>query len=450
MRGLRSVVVLAAVLAGLFAYIYFVTWKKPADEGLPKQDKVYASLEADKIEEVHVKAPAGETTIKKSGGSWQIVSPLTAPADESKASGITTGLSSLTTTRVVEENPTDLKEYGLAEPRIDIAFKQPGDQDYRHFFIGDKSPTGELFAKRGDEKRVVLIGSYQEPSFSLSTFDLRDKTVVKFDRDKVDAVEVSSDTNLMRFTKEGSDWKITTPRSMRADSSSVDGLLSRLQSLQLKSVEAENPSDADLKKYGLDKPQASLHLNAGSSRASLIVGKATDADGSAVYARDLSRQAVMTIENQLVDDLKKGVDQYREMNLFEFRPYNATRLEIVRDGQTVVFEKVKGPDEKTPDKWRRASPNAGDADKDKMESLLQKLSDTRAASFVESSTKTGLASPAMTVTAKFDEGKKEERVAFAKVDNEAFASLPPGEADAAKINAAALTEILKTVDELSK
>src|SRR5579862_8962333 len=156
MRGLWSTLTLGVVLAGLFAYIYFVTWKKPADEG-PKQDKVYASLEADKIEEIRVVAPMGATTLKKTGSSWQIVEPISSPADESKATGVTTSLSALPLTRVVDENPTDLKEYGLAEPRIDVGFKLPGDKDYRHFLIGDKSPTGtDLFAKRGDEKRVVL------------------------------------------------------------------------------------------------------------------------------------------------------------------------------------------------------------------------------------------------------------------------------------------------------
>src|SRR5262249_35987016 len=145
-----------------------------------------------------------------------------------------------------------------------------------------------------------------------------------------------------------------------------------------------------------------------------------------------------------------GVDQFRQMNVFDFKPYNATRLEIARAGSSVVFEKVKGPDDKTPDKWRRVSPNPGDVDKDKIDTLVQKLSDMRAASFVDSTAKTGLAAPVMTVTAKFDEGKKEEHVAFGKVDNDGFASVPPGEPGAAKFDAPALNDVLKALDEVSK
>ena len=73
-------------------------------------------------------------------------------------------------------------------------------------------------------------------------------------------------------------------------------------------------------------------------------------------------------------------------------------------------------------------------DKDKIESLLSRVSNMRATSFVDASAKTGLNMPAMTVVAKFDEGKKEERVTFGKVDNDVYAARP-GEPGAAKVDA---------------
>ena len=45
----------------------------------------------------------------------------------------------------------------------------------------------------------------------------------------------------------------------------------------------------------------------------------------------------------------------------------------------------------------------------------------RATSFVDAKTKTGLDSPVMTVVAKFDEGKKEERVTFGKNGSDVYA-----------------------------
>jgi len=450
MRGLKSTLALVVVLAGLGAYIYFVTWKQPAaaDTG-KKQEKVFASLESDKIEEIKVSSAGGEsTTLKKNSGAWQMTQPMAVKADDTEVTGIASALSSVEVTRVIDENPTNLNDYGLSNPRIQLDFKATGDKDYRKLLIGEKSPTGsDLFAKRNDEKKVFLIPAFQESSLNKSTFDLREKTLLKFDRDKVDAIDVAAAGKTTAFAKQGTDWKITKPLDVRADLSAVEGLVGRLQSAQMKSIVTETPTPEDLKKYGLDKPEATVNVKAGSATATLVLGGKTPEN--TVYARDLSKPTVVTVESSLADELKKGSDEYRRKDLFEFRVYNATRVEITRNDQTTVFERVKGQGENAQDKWRRVSPNAADADKDKVEGMLSRLSNLRASSFADSTSKTGLDKPAMTVAVKFDDGKKEERVTFGKDGDTVYASRP-GEPGAAKTDTTDFTEVNKSLDELAK
>jgi len=157
----------------------------------------------------------------------------------------------------------------------------------------------------------------------------------------------------------------------------------------------------------------------------------------------------MTMEKSLVDELKKNADEFRKKDLFEFRSFNANRVEITRNGQTVAFEKSKGQGQNAPDVWKRVSPNAGDVDKEKIDSMLSRLSNMRATSFVASEAKTGLDKPAMTVSVKFDDGKKEDRVTFGKSGDDVYASRP-GEPGAAKADASDFTDINKTLDEISK
>jgi len=449
MRGLRSTIVLLAVLLGTGGYAYYIS-KKPAEDTASKQEKVFDNVQADKIDEIRVKSASGDTTtLRKESGVWQIVEPIKTRADESEVSGMTSALAQLNLVRVIDENPADLKDYGLAAPRIEVAFKTDADKTLAHtLLIGEKSPTGaDLFAERQGRKRVFLIPAYQETSFNRSTFELRDKTVLKFERDKVDGIEVNGGGKSLQFAKEGGDWKLKKPLDVRADFGSVEGLVGRLQTVQMKSIVTNEPSAADLKKYGLDKPAATVNLNMGSARATLLVGG--KADDTTVYARDTSKPLVMTIESSLADELKKGAEDYRRKDLFEFRPYNATRLEITRGGTTSAFEKVKGEGQNAVDKWRRVGPPAKDADKDKMDSLLSRLSNMRAASFIDSTANTGLDTPAMTVVVKFDDGKKEERVTFGKHENDAYAARP-GEPGAAKIDTTDFTEANKTLDELAK
>jgi hypothetical protein len=451
MRGLKSTIALIVVLAGLGAYIYFVTWKQDATaDSTSKQEKVFVGLEADKIEEIKVRSEKGDTTsVKKESGAWQVTSPVAAKADESEVSGITTSLGQIAIARVIDENPSDLKEYGLAAPRIEINFKASGDKDYRKLYIGEKSPTGaDLFAKRNDEKKVFLIPAFQESSFNKGTFDLRDKTLWKFERDKVDSVDIVTGGKSLAMTRATGDWKITKPVEARADFGAVEGLIGRLQTAQMKSIVGEQaPSPADLKKYGFDKPDATVNLTTGSARASLVVGG--KADDTTVYVRDESRPTVMTMEKSLVDELKKNADDFRKKDLFEFRTFNANRVDITRNGQTVAFEKTKGTGENAPDVWKRVSPSPADVDKEKFDNMISRLSNMRAASFVASEAKTGLDKPAMTVSVKYDDGKKEDRVTFGKNGDEVYASRP-GEPGAAKADASDFTEINKTLDELSK
>jgi hypothetical protein len=448
MRGVRSTIALLAVLIGLGAYIYFVTWKQPENAAAGKKNEKVFSVQSDKIDEVKVALMNGDTTtVKKDGGAWKMTEPVQAAADESELSGITNALANAEINRVVDEKPTNLNEYGLSAPHIEVDFKASGDKDYQKLFVGEKTPTGsDLFARRNDDSKVFLIPSYEESSLNKTAFDLRDKSILKVDRDKIDSIDLTSGDKTIAIAKSGGDWKLTRPIDVRADYGSVEGVIGRLQTARMKSIVTNEASPADLKKYGLDKPQATVNLNAGSSRATLLIGGKTD--DNAVYARDASKSMVVTVESSLLDDIKKSADDYRRKDLFEFRAYNATHVEITRNGQTVVFDRVKGANENTPDKWHRASPNAADVDRDKVDALLAKLANMRADKFVESTDKTGLDKPALTVSVKFDEGKKEEKVAFGQAGQDVYATVPgPG---AAKTDANDFNESLKSLDELSK
>jgi len=262
----------------------------------------------------------------------------------------------------------------------------------------------------------------------------------------VDHVDATADNKTVELAKSNGDWKLLKPMQAPADTAAVEGLIGKVQSAQMKSIVTDNVEPADLKKYGLDRPSASITLSLGSAKATLLLGGKAG-DGS-LYAKDASKPLVMTIDPTLVDDIKKGADDYRRKDLFAFRAYDATHIELTRAGQTVAFDKIKGAKPEDEDKWRRAGAKT-DTDKEKMSVFLAKLESLRAMSFVDPSAKTGLDSPVLTVSAKYDDGKKEERVTFGKSGNDVYASRP-GEPGAAKVNPSEFDEVMKTLDELAK
>lgn len=438
MGRLTSTIALVLVLAGLGAYIYFVDAERPA-AGLDDGEKIF-SIEADKLQEITVTADGETSTLRKTDGTWRLTAPVQADADQSEISSLTSSFSSLEMNRVVDENASDLAAYGLAEPRIALAFTAEGGAS-GELHIGDKTPTSsDVYAMKPGEPRVFLIPAFNETTFAKKTFDLRDKRVLHFERDKVDTIELSQDGPALQLARSGSDWTLKAPISARGDYSAIEGLLTRLSSASM--TRLVEGGAAELGKYGLDKPAARVTLGAGSTRATLAVGREEDGDA---YAHDVNRGIVFTVDPTLAADLKKTADDYRDKDLFEFRSFNAARLRVVRGNDTIEFQKVPGG-ENAGDKWQRvAGESASDVDSARMDDFLTKLTGLRAQSFVASSTTTGLDAPLMVVSVSYDEGKF-ERVRFARTA-EAFASRD-GEPGAAKLDAGAYDETVKALDDV--
>ena len=445
MGRLTSTILLVVVLAGLGGYIYFVDSKRPAP-GTEARDKVF-TVEADAIEEITLKSGGETTTLRKVDGTWKMTAPMQVDADQNEVSTLTSNIASLEVSRVIDENASNLGEYGLATPAIELSYKATGGGSGQVAF-GEKTATqSDLYAIKPGEKKVFVVSAFQESTFSKKSFDLRDKKILNFERDKVDSIDVSlggGATPAVQLSRSGSEWVVKQPVQARADYSAVEGLLTRIASGNMtKLVEANTSDPAVLAKYGLDKPAATVTLGAGSARATLAVGK--EEEGVA-YARDQSRTMVFAVDPALATDLKKAADDYRDKDLFEFRNFNADRVRIVRGADTYEFQKVPGTAGAS-DKWQRVTGgNATDADTTKVDDLLSKMSAIRAQTFSPSLDKTGLDKPAMTVAVSYDQGKF-ERVRFGTVNADSYAARE-GEAGSAKLEGRAYDEMVTALDTL--
>ena len=450
-RG-KSFLALVVVALGLGAYIYFVEMKRDpvAADDTAKKDKVFA-IETGKIEEVLVRAASGEsTTVRKSGDTWQITAPEAIEADTSAISGLVSSLESLEVNRVIEENPASAKAFGLEPPRIQLTFKTAGDGATRTLQIGNRTPTGgDLYARVDGQPRVFLISSFQEDSFDKTTFELRDKTVLEFARENVDTVTIEpAGAKAVALAKQGEQWRLTAPMNAKADFSTVDGLVGRVAQAQMKTIAA--PTADDLKKFGLDKPQATVTFGAGSTRAMLALGTKPDGDDSSVYARDLSRPMIFTIDATLLDDLKKPAGDLRAKDLFEFRSFSATGVDLTWNGQAVTWSKEKpagGEQSSAVDVWKQTKPAAKDLDQTKATDLLTTLSNLRAESFVDTPHATG---DELVIVARFGDGgnAREDRVTFRK-SGDTVHGIIPGEPGAAVVLAADFDKVVSLLKELS-
>lgn len=446
MRGLKSTLALVVILAALGGYIYYDS-KQPADSGTG-QEKVFPQAKDDKIEEITVKSESGDTTtLKKDNGAWKLTAPVATGASSSDASNLASALAGIEITRVIDENPANLGEYGLEKPRIEIAFKGQ-EQSQGQLYVGDKTPTGgALYVRRNDDKKVYLIGAFNESTLNRTTFDLRDKTLITIPRAKIQTIEITNDGRTVLLAKKEKEWRVAKPVDARADYSSSEAIVGRVEAAQMKGIVSDNVPAADLKQYGLDQPVARVVMNFEGSPAA-VIEFGSEAGADAVYARDAAKAAVVTVEKSLLDDFRKGVDDYRRRDVFDFRAFNASRAELSWGGKSITIERVKTEGDK-PDIWKRIAPSEKELEKEKVETLLTGLADIRATAFRDSTAGTGLDAPALSVYMKYDQGRMEERATFGKSGSDAFAARPD-DTGALVIEAEKLSEALTTLDELLK
>ena len=448
-RG-RNTLLLLVLGLGLGAYIYFVEMKREPASDTPeaKLVKVFPNVDAAKVEEVQVKASAGDqTTLRKANNVWTIAAPVEASADDSEASGLASSLSSLEVQRIIAEQPKELDTYGLTKPRIEVGFRAAGDKEPRRLLIGDKTATGgEVYAKLAREAKVFLISGFLESTFDKTTFQLRDKSVLKFDREKVDAITVEiAKTPPLAIAKQGDVWSITQPWKARADFGAVESLLSRLTSGQMKSIVSPPPNDAEaLAVNGLAPAERRITLKAGSATAGILLGKPTP-EGD-IYAKDVSRPMIFTVEKALADDVSKSPADYRTKDVFGFRAFTGTRLEIARGAASLAFEKKKGNEKDAAEKWTQVQP-AATVDASKIEDLASKVANLRAESFVDALP--AGAAEAARVSTKFDEGKKQESVTIHKAGDEFFATRSD-EAGAGRLARADVDALFVSLDATQK
>ena len=434
MRGLKSTIALVVVLIGLVAYIYFVDRNKPASGAAEVKAKAF-TVDADQIEEIQIKPASGDTSrVQKTNGTWQLVEPEKADADQGQVSNAATSLATLEINRVVEDNPTDLAGYGLNPPKADIAFRVKGKSEPQHLLLGEKTATGsDLYAKTPDQKRVFLIAAYLENTFERTPFDLRDKAVLKFDQSKADGVEIVHD-GTTALAKMGSDWTVTKPYKARADFAGAEATLTALSSAQMQKIVANDAKD--LRAYGLDKPEVTVTVMSGSTRASLALGKK---DGESVYARDLSRPIVFTIPATTATDLQKDASTLRRKDMFDGRSFNTTRVELKRGNETLTFDKSKDKDGK--DVWKDGTGKNVDATK--VDDMLTKLSNIRAQLF-QDRVDPVLKMPTLVATLKLDSNKT-ETVTFARNGNAVLANRGD-EPGSATVDVMAFNDTMTAID----
>jgi hypothetical protein len=450
MRGGRSLLVLLVVALGLGAYIYFVESERdPA--GTEAKAQAFDVAAADIAELTIRSSSSATTTLKKTGDTWALVDPVATPADSPTIDSILSSLETMEIERVLEENPASVAQYGLDTPGLQVSFTTTGGAKHQ-LSVGGTTPTNTgMYARIDDSPRLLLVPAFLKATFDKTTFDLRDRRALNVARDTIDRVTLTPRAgSAMELRREDTNWRLAAPVAARADFSPADSLVSRVATAQMSSIVAEGaePTPAELKTYGLDAPQLTVTVGSGSTTATLALGAAKD--DASIYARDLSRPIVFTVDSSLLTDLRKEPTDLRVKDVFEFNAFSAQTIDVTHGSTAVAYAKSvppAGADGSAQPTWSRTKPAGGEVNQTALTDLLNALSSLRAERFVDQAPSSG---ETIDVAVRFgsSDTPAEERVTLRRAADAVYA-VRTGDPGAAVIPTAEFETVLSHLKTLT-
>src|SRR2546421_1316731 len=429
----RGLLVAAIVLAALTSTLYWSNHHKSvatsADSTLESSPRILTVTPAE-VTGLSIRKKSGDRVMlaQNNTGQWQITAPKTFSADQDAVSSVLSALSSLNAGRLVDDKATNLDQYGLAQPSIEVEIKR-GDNKSQDLRIGDDTPTGNgAYAAVAGDPRVFIIASYNKNAFVKSANDLRDKRLLTFDSDKVSSLELTAKKQTIAFGRSKDEWQIVKPKPFRADRSQMEELLRTLRDAKM-----------DLSASEDEKKTAAAF----SSGTSLATARVTDVSGTQelqvrkskddYYAKYSAVAGVYKILSGTGAGLDKGLDDFRNKKLFDFGFVDPDKIEF-HDGSKSYFLTHSGSD------WWS---NGAKMDPGTVSALIDKIRDLSASKFREA----GFTTVALNLTVTSDGGKHTEKVLIS-TNGDSFVAKRQDEPALYELTASAVAELQKAAADL--
>jgi Domain of unknown function (DUF4340) len=376
----QTTVAFALILAALGGayYLHEIRWAPDREQAASRKGRVFAA-EAKDVTAVEIKRSADTLRLARTGDGWEITAPVKARGNGVEVDGALTTILSAKIDREVTAQPASLAEFGLDKPAGDVTLTLK-DGKQLGLSIGAKSPTGVwVYAREKDKPAVFLLPDSVLREASRPASDLRDRTILAFNRADVTGFEVAGGDAALTAepadpAKPGS-WKITRPVALGADTDVVNDFLDKLSGGKVKEFVQESPPS--LQPYGLQQPvRVIVHTGKDKERASrtLLLGRA-DADRQGTYAMRPGESSVLLLPDDVAKAVPRNVAVLRDKVLVQYDRDKVTKVEIESPKGAVTLAREDG-------RWRLVAPQALPADQVEAGAILMKLREVRAQGFL--------------------------------------------------------------------
>ena len=399
----RTTVILLVMFAVLLGAVLLFESRSKARKETEEKGKKLVDLASADVEKITLKNEAGTITFRKDDkGEWQIIEPLEAKADSSEVSRLAEDFSSLKFERVIEPEGGDPSKYEIPKKELTLWYK--GQTQPVRLLIGMENPLDNtLFAKREDDKRIVLLSSSLKSDLEKKIIDFRQKDIFKFEPEDVGTIKLKAKDISWQAQKKEGEWFLESPVKALAKKTRVDDALRALSNLRAKEFVAEQKQDSELAQLGLKDPEYSVALNLPAKNQEIIFS--LHKKDETVYVTTSISTKIVTAEAQVLTDIEKKVEDLREKQVLVFNSWEASKVSVKKGDLALTVGKDKD------NKWLFEGAAKEEADGSRVETFIRKIESLEAVEFIDSPADLqtyGLAQPQAEIAVWTKDGEKEK------------------------------------------
>jgi hypothetical protein len=328
----KSTWIWIGIAAGLFAVIFAVEkyGQKPAPGLRPLlpdfQAALVTSVQLGLGDQLEIQAV-------RTNGTWQLVKPISSPAQAASIETLLLVLQQLGPAVVisgaeVRQRKNGDQEFGFAKPQATLTLKSRDEM--RPILIGARTAPGDqVYVQVVGTEGVYVVDADLLKIFPRKTDDWRDTALADLGRMLFDRIGVSNTVATLELQRDASNrlWRLTRPMSARADVERVHLSLQKLNAARVTRFVSDDPK-ADLESFGLSAPDLELTLAQGTNTvATYQFGRSPTNDSTQVFARRVGFNAIVTVPNDFLEPWRAPLNQFRDPRAVSFtRPVDQIEL----------------------------------------------------------------------------------------------------------------------------
>jgi hypothetical protein len=251
-RGpLRTAVILGAILLGLGGLATWDEWQTEQDEKLDKEKNRIASFELAQIKSVILTIAdreedppkVTELSLAKAEGSWRVISPINALADQAAVDNFLKTVIDYAYKREVTSEGQQ-NAYGVTEPSRIVDIKYGNEKSWT-LTVGNKAPVGyDVYLTTSESSKVYLGGQHLLMATNKNLFEFRDKALLSIDEEKIKTFTYNG-TEKVVLERNAQGFGISYPTPLKADVSALKDFIADLNAAKVTEF-IDSPQAADL------------------------------------------------------------------------------------------------------------------------------------------------------------------------------------------------------------